>query len=284
MGYSLKEAFKSFTIRKSTNTAAVTTITASLFVLSLFILGTINLLMIIKDFRPKMDMTVFLNDKIGLRERRKIEELIESSEAIKHYEYVSKAQALEEFRSELADAPELFEALDVNPLPASFRIELSNPYKNSDELIRLASELERMKGVDEVKYSEKLVERLERIFSGAILIDIILGISICLATLYVVGNTIKLLVYTRRDSVEIMRLVGATDSFIRRPFLIVGLLQGALGGGLAAILIYGFYRIVKIKISGIIFPETEMICGLIGFGAILGLLGSLISVRKFLRV
>lgn len=284
MGYTLREAYKSFSKRKSTNTAAITTITASLFVLSLFILGTINLLRLIKDFQPKMDMTVFLRDDIGLKERREIEELIESSKAVKRYEYVSKEKALEEFRSELADTPELFEALDVNPLPASYRIELRSPYKNSNELIKLASDLERMKGVDEVKYSQKLVERLQKIFSGAILVDVILGVSLCLAMLYVIGNTIKLLVYARRDAVDIMKLVGATDSFIRRPFLIVGLLQGALGGGFAGLLLYGFYLVVKFKISGIVFPGLELIGGLIGFGSILGLLGSLVAVRRFLKI
>lgn len=284
MGYSLRETYKNFAMRKSTNIAAVSTITASLFVLSLFVLGTINLLKIIEDFRPKMDMTVFLKDSMGLRERREIEELIESCGALKHYEYVSKEKALEEFRSELADTPELFEALDVNPLPASFRIELAHPHRNPHELTKLASALERMKGVEEVKYSGRLVKELQRLFSGAILVDVILGISLCLATFYVVGNTIKLLVYARRDAVEIMKLVGATDSFIRRPFLIVGLIQGALGGSLAAILIYAFYLVVKVKVSGIVFPRIEMIGGLIGFGSVLGLLGSLISVRKFLKV
>ncbi len=284
MGYSLREAYRSFSIRKSTNTAAITTITASLFVLSLFILGTINLLKIVRDFSPKMDMTVFLKDNIGLRERREIEELIESYKPVKHYEYVSKEKALEEFRSELADTPELFEALDVNPLPASFRMALGRPHKNPDELIKLASALERMKGVDEVKYSERLAGQLQKIFSGAILVDVILGISLCIAMLYVVGNTIKLLVYARQDAVEIMKLVGATDSFIRSPFLIVGLVQGALGGTFAAILIYGFYLIVRLKIPGIVFPKMQMIGGLICFGSILGFLGSSISVRKFLKI
>ncbi|KPJ48247.1 hypothetical protein AMJ40_07830 [candidate division TA06 bacterium DG_26] len=284
MVYSLRETYKNFVMRKSTNVAAVSTITASLFVLSLFLLGTINLLKIIRDFHPKMDMTVFLKDNMNLKERREIEELIESRAAVKHYEYISKEQALDEFKSELADTPELFEALDVNPLPSSFRIELNQPHSNPDELIALASALERMDGVEEVKYSERLVTQLQRLFSGAILIDIILGISLCLATFYVVGNTIKLLVYARRDAIEIMKLVGATDAFIRRPFLIVGLIQGALGGGFAATLLYVFYLAVKMKISGIVFPGMEMVAGLIGFGSILGLLGSLISVRKFLKV
>jgi len=284
MGYSLREACKSFSVRKTTHTAAITTITASLFVLALFLLGTVNLVKVIRDFSPKMDMTAFLRDDIGLRDRREIEELIESSGAVTHYHYVSKETALEEFKRELADTPELFSALDVNPLPASFQIELAPPHRNPDQAIKLASSLERMKGVEEVRYNVRLVRQLRRILSGALLIDAILGISLCLAMVYVVGNTIKLLVYARRDAVEIMKLVGATDSFIRTPFLIVGLIQGALGGIFAALLIYGLYLLVKIEIPGLVFPRLEMACGLIGFGAILGLFGSLVSIRRFLKI
>ena len=284
MGYSLREACKSFSVRKTTHTAAITTITASLFVLALFLLGTVNLLKLTRDFTPKMDMTAFLRDNIGLRERREIEELIESSGVVNEYHYISKEAALEEFKNELADTPELFHALDVNPLPASFQIKLAQPHRNPDRAIKLASSLERMKGVEEVTYNVRLVRQLRRILSGALLIDAILGISLCLAMIYVVGNTIKLLVYARRDAVEIMKLVGATDSFIRTPFLIVGLIQGAVGGVLAAALIYGLYLLVKIEIPGIVFPRLEMALGLIAFGAMLGLLGSLVAVRRFLKV
>ncbi len=284
MGYSWREALKSLSRRRTTNTAAITTITASLFVLSLFVLGTVNLLKILDDLRPKMDMTIFLEDNIGMKSLRELEESIQSSQAIRRYEYVSREQALEEFKLELADTPELFEALDFNPLPASFRVELVDPYRGSEDLTKLASQLEHMDGVEEVRYSERLIERLQKIFRAALILDVILGVAFCLATLYVVGNTIKLLVYDRKDAVEIMKLVGATDSYIRRPFLLVGLIQGALGGIFAGILIFILHLVVKLKVSGIIFPKLEIIGGLVLFGAVLGFLGSLISVRKFLKV
>jgi len=283
MAYTLREAYKTFAKRRGTHVAAITTIASSLFVLSLFALGTINLVKIMRELYPKMDMTVFLKDDIGLKERREIEELLESSGVVEQYQYISKETALQEFKSEMAESPELFEALDINPLPASFQVQIHTPYQQSDDLLKLASELERMGGVDDVRYRGRLLERLQKIFSGAVLIDTILGISLCLAMIYVVSNTVGLLVYSRRNEVEIMKLVGATDSFIKKPFLIVGLIQGALGGTFAALLLYAFYLIVRARVSAVVFPGTMLIGGLIAFGALLGLLGSLVSVRKFLK-
>ena len=183
------------------------------------------------------------------------------------------------------------EGLRENPLPASFELTLKPQFGRSGNIEDLAARLERLPGVAQVQYGRKWVAKL-RVFVDVIkLVGVSVGGFLLMATIFVISNTIKLTFYSRQDELEIMRLVGATDFFIKAPFLIEGLLHGLGGallavGGLTALMFFLLTHLdVPLRIAMLPGSQTpvSLVAGFLGLGLLLGFLGSTVSVRRFLR-
>ncbi|MCF8063508.1 MAG: ABC transporter permease, partial [Deltaproteobacteria bacterium] len=176
-----------------------------------------------------------------------------------------------------------------NPLPASFELVFKEAEFRDLAPEAVKDELESLPGVGEVQYSEQWIERFEGILTVIQAGGFIIGGLLCLAVLFITTNTIKLTIYARRDELEIYKLVGATDRFIKAPFLLEGAIQGFAGGAGALICLYGAYRLVSLKplyasgfpILKVVFLPPEIALGLVILSLVLGFTGGLIAVGRF---
>jgi cell division transport system permease protein len=199
-------------------------------------------------------------------------------------EFVSHEEAARIFRREFGEEASIFE----NPtfLPASIRIEVAPTYANPDSMSQMASAVGQWRSVDEVVFNRDLLVQVaqnRRLISA---IGVALGAIVVLASVFLVANTIRLTIYARRLLIRTMKLVGATDRFVRRPFLVEGILQGLLGGGVASGVVWGLYRLFLLRMGEGAVPlslELSLVGGLVGTGVLLGWLGSYFAARRFIQ-
>jgi cell division transport system permease protein len=206
--------------------------------------------------------------------------------------FISQPDAMESLRRQLGDKAGLLDGLEENPLPASLEIILSRD-KSEDSLpYRLKTRLERIDIVDEVQYSQEWIKRLQAIMEAIKLIGIVFGGLLFLAALFIIINTIKLTIYFRKDEIEILKLVGASNRFVKIPFLIEGSIQGFLGGSAALIILFLVYIILITRVDlrvgfvslDIIFLSPQFILSLLLLSIVIGLIGSSISLGRFFRI
>jgi cell division transport system permease protein len=275
-----------------TTAVAVVTIGVSLVLVGAFQLLLRNMEELLDEFGEDLYVTAYLEDGLAAGEQRKLEELILTVEGVERIRSVSKADALERFRNGVGRGAALLEGLDENPLPASLEI-LLVPERRSPEGMRIVAEsIEGLPGIADLASGQDWVDGYLRAIALVRGTGIGLGVILALATLLIVTNTIRLAVFARRDELEILWLVGASRSFMNTPFLIEGFVQGAIGGTVAVVLLYGIFRLV---LPGFEFG-LEVVLGaaprfftlaealvLIGEGAGLGLVGSIAAVSGSAR-
>lgn len=254
----------------------------SLLLLGAFALLTVNLYGLLRSVRERVEVAVYLDD--GVSEERAVQMTREAGRltGVERATYIDKATAAQEFRRAFGGG--LLEAVSHNPLPASIRIHLSPDVDPTRALEALSAEVQKWPGVEEVDTGLDWASRLGRVTRVAFAVNGILGLVISLTCVFAISNTIQLTVVARREAIEVMRLVGATEGFIRLPFLITGVAQGAAGGVVAAVLLETGY-----VYGASLFPELPVRSahsaagGLIVFGTLLGALASLSAVRRVLR-
>jgi len=206
--------------------------------------------------------------------------------------FISKDDAMESIKGQLGDKAGLLDGLKVNPLPASLEIILSRDKNGDSSPYQLKTMLERIDSVDEVQYSQEWIERFQAIMEAIKLIGIIFGGLLFLAALFIITNTIKLTIYSRKDEIEILKLVGATNRFVKTPFLIEGSIQGFLGGSVAIIILFLSYITVITRLDlrmgfaslDIVFLSPQFILFLLIMSIITGFIGSTISLGRFFRI
>jgi len=291
LGYSLEEALAGLWRNRLVNLVSIGTIAVTLFILGVFTAISTNLGRVVSGWSTKVQMTVYLDDTATAAHRNAIEERLRKERAVRSFEYLSKERALERFRGYFRELESLPEMLGGNPLPASFEIQMASEERDAGALSRLAAELQSEAGVDEVSYDRLWIERLTSIIDLVRLLALVIGTALVLAAAFTIFNVVKLTVYGRQEEIGIMRLVGATDGYIRGPFLVEGALQGGLGGAIALGFLFAAQRFLiehvltpsKLLVSPnwIRFPSTAWAILVLG-GMVVGLLGSWLSVRKFL--
>lgn len=229
-------------------------------------------------------MEVFLSPEIEMNQITNIKEVLLRVPGITNATFISKEEAAIIFKKEFGE--DINTVLDFNPLPPSFKLQLDQEYKNSDSARIVHAKLLQVNGVDDVVYRKTLLEILDRrvkMFIGA---SVAIGATLLIAAIFLVSNTIRLTIYAKRKMITTMKLVGATRGFIRMPFLIEGMLHGLFGGALSAGLIWGIIYLAKTfvstEISEFFTVEIYFYATMIGFGVILGLLGSGWSVKRFI--
>lgn len=279
----LREAFRGLSKNKLMAFVTFGVMFFSLFIFGLFLISTVNLFLLIHKAEEKVGITAFLEDELSEADIEMMKRDISTLMGIKEVIFISKHQALENFREELGEDSDLLEALETNPLPASFDIKLYESFKDPKNLESIAEKIEAMPGIEEIKYGEEWVKILDRVVKILVGIDLILGVIISLSSIFVVANTIKLTVFARRKQIEIMELVGATHRFIVSPFIVEGIIEGLLAGGVASGLLFGVYSIFAFRLGDFIEVSRELFIIILVFGTLLGYIGSHVSVRRFLR-
>ena len=288
--YFIQEVFHSLRRNNWMTFASIGTVAVSLFVLGVFLILVLNMNRLAGMLESQVQISVYLEDHLTDREKRQIGYDIESLQGIDSVTYVDRETAKERLKERLGDQKYLLDALsEDNPLPDAFEVTVTTP----SVVESAAGAIAAMQGVEEAKYGQDVVEhlfditRLMRIF-GFVLMGLLGG-----ATLFNSSNTIRLTVFARRKEIAIMKYVGATDWFIRWPFLLEGIVLGCIGGFIAAVALRSFYAAMAAKIYSTLafFPlmpqypfMNYVTLAILLAGIVIGAIGSVISLKRFLRV
>lgn len=283
------EAVKSMIRNGLMTLTAIITIALSLFIVGLFTFASVTINNTIGSFEKQVEIEVFLKDDASPDRVQQLQDEINSWSEVENVTYISKEEALQRFKERYKDHPELFENLEQNPLPASFVIRLKDP----TQVEKVASRFNGNTVVDSVEYGKKYVKRLFDAlkvirYAGLGFILLLSFVSIILISI-----TIQLAIFARRQEISIMRLVGASNWFIRLPFIIEGCLEGLMGALIAS----GFIYLVRATIlerlrSQILWLPLkfdmslfwQISSGLFLGGLALGALGSAIAMRRYMKV
>ncbi len=280
----VKEGFSGLFRARFASIVAIMTVTISLILIGLFLIVTVNLGSLFERLRSRVELEVFLDDSLDEMKIEELSEKIRGFEGVEEVMFVSKEMAVSEFKRLFEGQEDYFEILGFNPLPASFRIRLAAGYRNTaaaEQVVRYLSSLEEIRPED-IVYRRQFLMVLEKYFNVALVADLAIGAIVCLSALLLVSNNIRLIILSRQRIIETMRLVGATSFFIRMPLYIQGMSQGVVGGGLAALFLYGLVRLAALEIPGYVSVSVELYLILLGLGAVLGLCGSIMAVRRYL--
>jgi cell division transport system permease protein len=258
----------------------IVTIAFSLFAFGLFGLVAINIRRALEQVEERVEVRAFVGDSTEIESVAAAMKDIGGFPEVARVDYVSKEQALERARKEMGEFADVFEA---GVLPASIEVHL-RPGMRSPAIVKsVADRIRTYHFVDDVRYGEEWVEKLYRLRNIATVAGIALGVAFAAVAVIIIGATIRMTVLARAKEISIMRLVGATDMFVRLPFLIDGLVKGVLGGLLALLFVWIANRVVNVYFIETIWFDREMVFVGVVAGALMGVLGSLVSVGRHLR-
>lgn len=258
----------------------IVTIAFSLFAFGLFGLVAINIRRALEQVEERVEVRAFVGDSTEIESVAAAMKDIGEFPEVGRVDYVSKEQALVRARREMGEFADVFEA---GVLPASIEVHLRPGMRSPATVKSVADRMRTYHFIDDVRYGEEWVEKLYRLRNIATVAGIALGVAFAAVAVIIIGATIRMTVLARAKEISIMRLVGATDMFIRLPFLIDGLVKGVLGGLLALVFVWAANRVVNEYFIQTVFFNREMIfVGVVG-GALMGVMGSLVSVGRHLR-
>jgi cell division transport system permease protein len=268
-------------------------ISICLFLVGGYLLMTHNLQGVFETWKSQVRITIYLRDGFPEQDILVFQDRLSSLTEIHSVTYTSKNQALEEFGAMLGGDRFLIEGLDRNPLPASLRITPAEPYRNLAGVNLILGAVGDDPLVQDIQYGQDWLDRLDRLFDLLDFGAVVLGLTLSLAAVFIISNTIKITVMARKDELEIMRYVGATEGFIRMPFLVEGVIQGMAGAVLSLILLGGVYTLLAnrsdqplltmLNVGSLTFLPLSAIISILLGGMVLGGLGSLASVGKHSR-
>jgi len=290
--YYFKHAFTDVFNNRLIHLISVGTIAVSLLLLSSFVLLFININRWALDLGQSLSMSVYLEDDISVEKKEKLERIVADLPGAEITGFISKEKAMRDLKEILGDQSGVLDGLKENPLPASYEVVFRDRAKDEIGLEKTRENLEEIPGVGEVQYSEQWLKRFEGIMQVIKLSGFAVGGLLCLGVLFIITNTIKLTIYSRRDEIEIFKLVGATDWFVKAPFLIEGAVQGVFSGFLAIAILFVAYSIFSLKhlrlfdlpLLKIVFLPTEYIILILTTSLLLGLIGSFIAIGRFFRL
>ncbi len=280
--FSINEGFKGFFKARLATTLSVSSIALTIFLTGLFVVFTINLQSWLGFLREKIEVELFVETGSTDKEIEELKNKITKLEAVREIEYISKDDAAQRFQEEFGQ--NVYEVLEFNPFPPSIVIHLNEGYLTPAAISKLKNRLELMANVDEVFYKKPLLEKIDKYVQIVYILAILVGLVIIIIAIGLIFNTIRLTIYARKDMIHIMRLIGATEGFIRKPFLVEGILQGFLGGILASLAIYYSVKLIQIYIYPYIISHPLVFVGLILFSMIIGLFSAYLSVGKYIRI
>lgn len=293
--YFISDAFKSLRRNATISIASAATVLTTLVVFGAFLLTALNVSVGVQDVQSKVEIKVFLKDNATQAEQLAIEAKIKSIPGVKSVTYETKAQALTNFKAQFASDPDILAGYNEsnNPLPNSYTVQLDQPEVADTVQKDLTPNGQLMAGIDQIGNDQEMIKTITSFANTVKWVGLVLFIVLIGVSLFLIINTIKITVYSRRREIGIMKFVGATDWFIRWPFVIEGIVIGLVGSVLAVAIIYaGYSALFKSALKGMytmqfIHPSyilTMMSWQFIIAGILIGAIGSIIALRKFLDV
>lgn len=298
--YFFKESLRGFSRNLSTALGSIVTIFLSLLIIGVFLVGGAMIDRVVRSVESEVSITAYLGDNASQHDIQKLKSSLASQSGVAHVDYISKEGALEKFREMNANSDIANQLGDSNPLPASITISLSDPKLVETIAQRLAADDTFKKICDEpanpsasINYGQKTVERLFSVTSYIRYIGVALVALLIFIALIFINNTIRLAILARRKEISIMRLVGASNGFIRGPFLMEGALHALIGSLFAVVILEIMRRTVMPGIqSALAFLALDVSMSvyamvyvvLVLAGLIIGLIGSSFAMRRYLKV
>ncbi len=287
MNLLLREALIAFRRTRTLSVLSITTIAFALFVTGLFGLVALNMRSALRNVAERVEIVAFVYRGTPSMQLTAASSDIAAFPEVLEVQYVSEEEALVRARRDLVEFQEAYQDLEINPLPPSLEIRLRPEYRDAKHAGDVAERLHGFEFVEDVRYGRDWVERLDALRQIAGFVGLAIGAAFGLVSIVIIGVTIRMTVLHRAREIRIMRLVGATDWFIRGPFLLEGALKGLIGGILAAILcgvVFGAFEAGNFGLGmGLTFFGPLEVVFLIVFGVLLGLTGSLVSVGRHLK-
>ncbi len=288
-GYILQESIRSLKRNGWLNFAAAGTTAVSLFILGVAILLMINTNFIASSWESNVEIRAYLNDGVTGDAITALHTQIQIIPEVKDVSFISKDEALADLEQQFGQNGQLQESLGgTNPLPDSFEVRTADP-RDVDGVANLLS---RMPGIDQVSYGQGVVDKLLELTYWIRLVGLAIVVLLGLCATFLIATTIRLTMFARRREIVIMKLVGATDWYVRWPFLLEGIILGAAGAAIAIAALFFSYSTLASKIMEALpflplmnndLVLLQLFAGLLGAGVGLGIVGSLISVHRFLQ-
>jgi cell division transport system permease protein len=277
----IREALTAFRRAPLLSALSITTIAFSLFAFGLFGLVALNIKNALQKVEERVEVRGFVTEGTPVEAIAVASDEISSFPEVLNVDVVTQAQALERARRELGEFKDVFES---EVLPASLDIKLKPGSRDPATVRQLVEKVRKYPFIDDVRFGEEWITQLYRLRNIAGVAGVALGLAFAAVAVIIIGATIRMAVLSRSREISIMRLVGATDGFIRRPFLIEGSITGVLGGVLALVLTYLAMRVLGqyLHFETAFFDRRIGTLGVL-FGAMMGLLGSAVSVGRHLR-
>jgi len=287
LGFSLRLAGQNLRSNLALHAVSVAIISLAFLILGVFLLVATNLGKVIEHWGESIQISAYLKDNLDPGQRESLYRQLMTFKEIKSAEFVSKEQALRRFKSMLRGEADLLEGLPENPLPASFEIHLAPGFRSLEQVEAVAAKAAKFPQIKEVEYGREWLKNFTSLLHLVKLAGSVVGVLIFAAALFIISNTIKLTVYSRRDEIGIMKLVGASDFSIRIPFLVEGIAAGTVAAGIAIFLLWLLFLLLIRQLGlpdFVSFLPASFSVGLLLAGAGLGIFGSSVSFSEFLRV
>jgi cell division transport system permease protein len=299
-GYFLRESVQNFRRNWVMSLGAVITIFMSLLLVGLSLAAGYLVQEIVQDVEGKVTIQVFIKDGVATEDVDALQQYLLDDPLVASVDYTSKEEALEKFKEQMAESPEIVEQIEGNPLPASLDVTLNEPrdvtvvvqkIKDSELFIAIADRPDNPE--ESLKYGQQVVDQLFAVTRIVRYIGVVFIAMLAVVSLIFINNTIRLAIYARRKEIGIMRLVGASNWFIRAPFLLEGIMQALIGAAMAIIVIVGAQALILPRVTEALpFMPVDLPTGalvqmsliLIAAGIAIGLIGSGFALRRYLKV
>jgi len=282
-----REALLSFRRAPLLSVLSVTTIAFSLFTVGLFGLVAVNLREALRGIEERVEIVAYIFRGTPAETIAIATQDISAFPEVSDVSFVSEEEALRRARAELIEFRDAYRDLQVNPLPASIEVRMKDGHRDAATVERVAQRLRNFGFLEDVRFGRDWVQKLDHLRNLTGLVGLVIGLAFAAVAVVIIGVTIRLTILQRAREISIMRLVGATNWFIRGPFLLEGALKGLLGGLLSLALCYAGYVLFRDNsggtLKGLIFFRPVQMVLIIVFGVLLGLGGSLVSVGRHLR-
>jgi cell division transport system permease protein len=288
--YLFRESFRSLKRNSWLNFAAAGTTAVSLFVLGIAILLVINTNSIAQSIESNVEIMVYANHGVNANGLTTLRQELESIPGVKDTQFVSKDEALHSLEGQFGQDSKLKASVgDSNPLPDAYKVRIDDPH----QVAQVAKTIGQLPDVYRVRYGQGVVDTMFKITAWVRLISIAIMVLLAVCAVFLIATTIRLTMFSRRKEINIMKYVGATDWFVRWPFLLEGIIIGGCGALVSIAILYFSYSAVVIKLHETLtflplVASTRMLWGifggLFGAGVLLGITGSMITVRRYLHV
>ncbi|MDI3310624.1 MAG: permease-like cell division protein FtsX [Thermoanaerobacterium sp.] len=288
--YYIREGLTNVRRNRAMTVASITSVTAALLILGLFLIIILNVDSMANQVESQLELKAFINDNYDMSKVTKVGEEIKAISGVKSITFESKKDALNNFKKQLGDKSYLVNGLENdNPMPQSFIVKVTD----ANMMKQVSEEIKKIDGVTQVSYGQDVVDKLLGIIKIIRIVGLFVILILFIISVVIISNTIKLGVFSRRREINIMKYIGATDWFIRWPFLVEGIVLGLVGSVLAIGILGFIYGYASDLVNNKLIIFTLLPAGVVirqslvyflAIGSLIGALGSGISIKRFLNV